>query len=105
MWKPKKISGLLREISFIAITWNPESNCTYRKKNHSLFRLKYIDVTRTTDSTLDVMLEKSIDGYWNVDGDRELSHTWTGFTRFTILSDKPPDGYTWSGERLTRKQG
>ena len=26
------------------------------------------------------------------------------FTRFTFLSEKPPDGYTWSGERLTRKQ-
>ena len=28
----------------------------------------------------------------------------TGFTRFTILNEKPPDGYTWSGRRLTRKQ-
>ena len=26
------------------------------------------------------------------------------FTRFTFLSEKPPDGYTWSGERLTGKQ-
>ena len=34
----KMISGLLREISYIAITWNPESNCTCRKKNHFLFR-------------------------------------------------------------------
>ena len=38
MRKPKMISGLLREISFIAITWNPELNCTCRKKNHFLFR-------------------------------------------------------------------
>ena len=39
MRKPKKMaSGLLQEISFIAITWNPESNCTCRKKNHFLFR-------------------------------------------------------------------
>ena len=30
--------GLLREISFVAITWNPESNCTCRKKNHLIFR-------------------------------------------------------------------
>ena len=66
--------------------------------------LKYIDVTRSTDTTLDVRLEKSIDDCWNVDGDRELSDTWTGFTRFTILSKKPQDGYTWFGERLTRKQ-
>ena len=29
---------------------------------------------------------------------------WTGFTRFALLSDKPPDGYTWSRRRLTRIQ-
>ena len=28
----------------------------------------------------------------------------TGFTRFTILDEKPADGYTWSVERLRRKQ-
>ena len=27
-----------------------------------------------------------------------MSDTWTRFTRFTMLSEKPPDGYTWSGE-------
>ena len=42
--------------------------------------------------------------YWKVDGDRYLSDTWKGFTRFTILDEKPPDGFAWSGERLTRKQ-
>ena len=31
-------SGLLQEISFIAIMWNPESNCTCREKNHFLFQ-------------------------------------------------------------------
>ena len=44
--------------------------------------LKYIDVTRTTNTSLDVMLEKHIDNYWNVDGERELSDAWTGFTGF-----------------------
>ena len=43
--------------------------------------LKYTSVTRTTKTSLDVMLEKDSDDYWNVDGDRELSDTWTGFTR------------------------
>ena len=38
MRKLKMTSGLLREISFIASTWNPESNCTCRKKNHFPFR-------------------------------------------------------------------
>ena len=26
------------------------------------------------------------------------------FTQFTLLDEKAPDGYTWSGGRLTRKQ-
>ena len=50
--------------------------------------IKFFDVTRTTHTSLDVLLEKHIDGYWNVDGDRELSDNWTGFTRFTILKEK-----------------
>ena len=66
--------------------------------------LKYIDVTRATSTTLDVMLEKNINDYWNVDGDRELSDTWTGFTRFTTLDEKPADGFSRSRRRLTRKQ-
>ena len=66
--------------------------------------LKYIDVTRTTHTNLDVKQEKRIDDYWNIDGSRDLSDLWTGFTQFTLLDEKAPDGYMWSGERLTRKQ-
>ena len=66
--------------------------------------LKYIDVSRTTHTNLDVKQEKRIDDYWNVDGSRDLSDPWTGFTQFTLLEEKPPDGYMWSGGRLTRKQ-
>ena len=66
--------------------------------------LKYIDVSRTTQTNLDVKQEKRIDDYWNIDGSRDLSDPWTGFTQFTLLEEKPPDGYMWSGERLTRKQ-
>ena len=66
--------------------------------------LKYIDVTRTTYTSLDVLLEKQIEDYWNVDGEKELSDIWTGFTRFVVLKERPPEGYTWSGGRLTRKQ-
>ena len=50
-------------------------------------RLKHIDVTRTADATLDVKLEKHIEDYWNVHEDWELSDAWTGFTRFTSLSE------------------
>ena len=66
--------------------------------------LKYIDVARTTHTNLDVKQEKRIDDYWNIDGSRDLSDPWTGFTQFTLLDEKSPNGYMWSGRRLTRKQ-
>ena len=37
MRKLRVTSGLKQETSFIVITLNPESNCTCRLKNHSLF--------------------------------------------------------------------
>ena len=57
--------------------------------------LKYVDVSRTTHTNLDVMQERRIDDYWNIDGSRDLSVSWTGFTLFTLL---------WSWERLTKRQ-
>ena len=69
-----------------------------------LIPLKYIDVSRTTHTNLDVKQEKRIDDCWKIDGSRDLSDPWTGFTQFTLLEEKAPDGKMWSGERLTRKQ-
>ena len=66
--------------------------------------LKYIDVSRTTRTNLDVMQESRIDDYWDIDGSRALSDPWTGFTQFTPLEEKPPDGFLWSGRRLTKRQ-
>ena len=57
------------------------------------FPLKYIDVSRTTHTNLDVKQEKRIDDYCNIDASRGLSASWTGFTQFTLFR-----------ERLTRKQ-
>ena len=53
---------------------------------------------------MDVKQERRIDDCWNIDESRDLSASWTGFTQFTLLGEKPPDGYMWSGVRLTRKQ-
>ena len=44
--------------------------------------LKYIDVSRTTHTNLDVKQERRIDDYWKIDGSRDLSEYWTGFTQF-----------------------
>ena len=40
--------------------------------------LKYIDVIKSTHTNLDVAQDKRIDDYWNVDGNRNLSDSWTG---------------------------
>ena len=66
--------------------------------------LKYVDVSRTTQTNLDVMQESCIDDYWNIDGSRDLSDSGTGFTQFTLLSEEPPEGCTWSRERPTKRQ-
>ena len=33
-----------------------------------------------------------------------MSDSWTGFTKFILLKEKPPKGFLWSGERLTKIQ-
>ena len=65
--------------------------------------LKYIDVSRTTHTSLDVKQERRIDDCWNIGGSRELSDYWTGFTQFILLEENTPDGYMWSGAKSTRK--
>ena len=96
--------------------WSMSGNFIYRhhveprvklyspREESFLILLKYIDVSRTTHPNLDVKQEKRIDDYWNIDGSRDLSDPWTGFTRSISLEEKHPDGFLWSGERLTRKQ-
>ena len=67
--------------------------------------LKYIDVSRTTHTNLDVKQEtphrRLLEHRWVI---RDLSDSWTSFTQFTLLEEKPPDGKMWSGVWLTRRQ-
>ena len=55
---------------------------TPREKSFPI-AVKYIDVTRVTHTTLDGLQESRIDDYWIIDGARDLSDSWTGFTQFT----------------------
>ena len=63
-----------------------------------------MDVSRTTHTNLDVKQERRIDDYWHIDGSRDLSDSWASFTQFTLLEEKLPERFLWSGWRLTRKQ-
>ena len=89
--------------------WSMSGNFTYRhhveprvklyspRQESFPIPLKYIDVSRTTHTNLDVMQESRIDDYLNIDGSRDLSDSWTGFTQFTLSGEKHPDGCMWSG--------
>ena len=80
--------------------WSMSGNCIYRhhveprvklyspREESFPIPLKYIDVSRTTHTNLDVKKERRIDDYWNIDGSRNLSDSWTGFTQFTLLDRK-----------------
>ena len=47
--------------------------------------VKYVDVSRTARTNLDVLQERRIDDYWNIDVSKDLSDSWTGFTQFTLI--------------------
>ena len=66
--------------------------------------LKYIDVSRTTRTNLDVKQERRINDHWNIDGSRNLFDSLTGFTKSTLSEEKPSDADMWPGWRLTRRQ-
>ena len=78
MRKLNLTSGLLQENFFYRHHVEPRVKLYVVREDTFLVPMKYIDVTRTTYTSLDVVLEKQIQDYWNVDGERELSDAWTG---------------------------
>ena len=99
MRKLKMTSGLFSGDFFSRHHVEPRVKLYVPREGSFPIQLKFIDVTRNTHTSQDILLEKNIDDYWNVDGERVSSDAWTSFTRFILLND----GYTWSGVRLTRK--
>ena len=70
--------------------WSLQGDFIYRhhvEPRFELFPLKYIDVARTAHTNLDVLEESRTDDFWNVDVDRNLSDSWTGFTKLTLLRE------------------
>ena len=60
--KPMPIFGRFKLTSSIVITLNLEFNCVPKEETFPI-PLKYIDVTRSTHTDLDVSQEKKIDEY------------------------------------------
>ena len=97
-------SGPCQETPYTAITLNPESNFIRRERNHSLFHWNtlmspelliriWMSSKRNASTIIGIPM-----GSW------DLSDPWKGFTQFTLLEEKPLDGFMWFGRRLTRKQ-
>ena len=103
-WSDKWLLVHVRKLHIPPSRWAQSQTLLAEREESFPIPLKYIDVSRTTHTNLDVMQERRIDDYWNIDGSRDLSHSWTVLTQFILLDEKPPDGYMWSWERLTRKQ-
>ena len=78
------ISSRFKVTSFVVITTNLEFNSTCRKKQ---FFSEYIDGAKSTHTILDVLQEKRSDDDWNVEANRILSDSWTGFTKYTLLKN------------------
>ena len=67
--------------------------------------LRYIDVSRSAHTNLDVLQEKKIVNYWKVDSSMHLSDSWRGFTKFTLYWQRfkrQPD-QTMYGQKYGRK--
>ena len=90
---PETFVGRSKGITFVVITLNQElSSLPVPKKESFPIPLRYIVVIRRTRTTLNVLQESRIDDYWNIDAHRKLSEPGTGFTKFTLLNEKLPQG-------------
>ena len=81
---------------------NHEYNSLVPKEETFPIPLKYIDGTRSTHADLDVMQEKRVDDYWNVDLNRSHSDSWKGFTKFILSKKKLSKGYMWSRREIDK---
>ena len=99
------IFGRFKVTSSIVITLSHGYNSMCRRKKHSLFHWNTLMLPGLPILIwMYVLQEKKIDDYWNVDSSKHFSDSWRGFTKFSLLKEKPPKGYMWSGRRLTKIQ-
>ena len=94
------ISGPCRAASYTAITLNHEANFARRETYSTEMYWR----NQNYSYEFGCQAREAHWWYWNIDGSRDLSDFWTGCTQFALLDEEAPDGYTWSGGRLTSKQ-
>ena len=100
-WSPQWLLVNPRWLNLSSSYWTSRS--TLVPEETFPIPLKKIDVTRATYSNLDVLQDKLNDDHWHVDVNRSLSDSWKGITKLTLLKEKPPKGYMWSGREGEQK--
>ena len=91
------------EGDFVVITSNLEFMSMCRKKNRS----NPVEVYGREQDCAHMsgcVARKRVNDDWNVDVDRTVSDSWTGFTKLTQLNEKHPKGCRCSGRRFTKIQ-
>ena len=73
MLKLDTILGVLREITLVAVMLPQRRNSMFRKTIFRYTRSTMIYLQRQPQTSIDVLHEATIDGYWNIDGDKSLS--------------------------------
>ena len=103
-WSKKWFLVHVRKLHFPPSRWTWSLTLLAGEKNHSLFHWNTLTSPELHIPTwmLCKIAAATITG--TSDGPRDLSDPWTGFTQFTLLEEKPPNGFLWSGCRLERNQ-
>ena len=82
----------------------PRVHLNVPKEESFAISLKYIDVTKTTNTNLDELQKSRIDDFSKDVVDPCFTEPRTRFTKFTLPSEKPSKGCVWFGERITKNQ-
>ena len=96
--KPVPTSGQFK----VTIDKEPRVQLCVPKEETFPIPLQYIDETKSTHTDLDVMQEKRIDDYWNVDSSRNLSDSWKGFHEVHIIERKTSHGISVGREEIDK---
>ena len=82
-WSDKWFFGPCQETSYTAITLNQESNFTRLEKIHSLFHWNRLTSPELQERIWMLCNKAASMTIGNIDGSRDLSDSWTGFSRST----------------------
>ena len=61
-------------------------------------------MTRRTYTSIETEQEKSVEDFWNIDGNRALSEEWVGKTIFEFRNFPPKKDHCWVSGRETKIQ-